>query len=58
MWFFLTGFGIPLAIASEAFTIGEVVVINILEDSLIKQKINTYKAKTKHFNRWLDKIYK
>ena len=37
--------GIPLAIISSAVTLGEVIGANILEDSFVNVKVNTYDKK-------------
>ena len=49
--------GIPLAIISTAVILGEVIGANILEDSFVNVKVNTYDRKCKHISKWLDRIY-
>ena len=49
--------GIPLAIISTAVTLGEVIGANVLEDSFVNVKVNTYDKKCKHITKWLDRIY-
>ena len=49
--------GIPLAIISTAVTLGEVIGANILEDSFVNIKVNTYNKKCKHITKWLDRMY-
>ena len=48
---------IPLAIISTAVTLGEVIGANVLEDSFVTIKINTYDKKCKHITKWLDRMY-
>ena len=54
---FITIVGIPLAIISTAVTLGEVIGANILEDSFVNIKVNTYNKKCKHITKWLDRMY-
>ena len=49
--------GIPLAIISTAVTLGEVIGANVLEDSFVNVKVNTYDKKCKHITKWLDRMY-
>ena len=49
--------GIPLAIISTAVTLGEVIGANVLEDSFVNVKFNTYDKKCKHITKWLDRMY-
>ena len=49
--------GIPLAIISTAVTLGEVIGANVLEDSFVNVKVNTYDKKCKHITMWLDRMY-
>ena len=48
---------ILLAIISTAVTLGEVIGANVLEDSFVNVKINTYDKKCKHITKWLDRKY-
>ena len=48
---------ILLAIISTAVTLGEVIGANVLEDSFVNVKINTYEKKCKHITKWLDRMY-
>ena len=48
---------IPLAIISTAVTLGEVIGANVLEDSFVNVKVNTYDKKGKHITKWLDRMY-
>ena len=45
---------IPLAIICTAVTLGEVIGSNVLEDSFVNVKANTYDKKCKHITKWLD----
>ena len=36
---------------------GEVIGANILEDSFVNIKVNTYNKKCKHITKWLDRMY-
>jgi hypothetical protein len=45
---FLTGLGAPIAIASSGLTLIEVVGSHLLEDSLVRSKVNKYSAKAAH----------
>ena len=45
---------IPLAIICTAVTLGEVIGSNVLEDSFVNVKANTYDEKCKHITKWLD----
>ena len=49
--------GKPLAIISTAVTLGEVIGANVLEDSFVNVKVNTYDKKCKHITKWLDRMY-
>ena len=49
--------GIPLAIISTAITLNEVIGANVLEDSFVNVKVNTYDKNCKHITKWLDRIY-
>ena len=49
--------GIPLAIISTVVTLGEVIGANVLEDSFVNIKVNTYDRKCKHITKWLDRMY-
>ena len=49
--------GILLAIISTTITLGEVIGANILEDSFVNVKVNTYDKKCKHITKWLDRMY-
>ena len=49
--------GIPLTIISTAATLGEVIGANVLEDSFVNIKVNTYDKKCKHISKWLDRMY-
>ena len=49
--------GIPLAIISTAVTLGEVIRVNVLKDSFVKVKVDTYDKSCKHIIKWLDRIY-
>ena len=49
--------GIPLAIISTAVTLGEVIGANVLEDSFVNVKVNTYDKKCKYITKWLDRMY-
>ena len=49
--------GIPLAIISTAVTLGEVIGANVLEDSFVNVKVNTYDKKCKHIIKWLDRMF-
>ena len=49
--------GIPLAIISTTVTLGEVIGANVLEDSVVNVKVNTYDTKCKHITKWLDRMY-
>ena len=49
--------GIPLAIISTTVTLGEVIGANILEDSFVNVKVNTYDKKCTHITKWLDRMY-
>ena len=35
----------------------EVIGANVLEDSFVNVKVNTYDKKCKHFTKWLDRMY-
>ena len=43
--------GIPLAIISTAVTLNEVINDNVLEDSFVNLKVNTYDNKCKHISK-------
>ena len=47
---------IPLAIISAAVTISEIIGANVLEDSFVNVKVNTYCKKCIHSTKWLDKM--
>ena len=49
--------GIPLEIISTAVTLGEVIGANVLKDSIVNVKVNTYDKKCKHITKWLDSMY-
>ena len=49
--------GLPLAIISTAVTLGEVIGANVLEDSFVNVKANTYNKKCKHITKWIDRMY-
>ena len=49
--------GIPLAIISTVVTLDEVIGANVLEDSCVNVKVNTYDNKCKHITKWLNRIY-
>ena len=49
--------GIPLVIISTAATLGDVIGANVLEDSFVNVKVNTYDKKCKHITKWLDRMY-
>ena len=49
--------GIPLAIISTAVTLAEVIGANVLKDSFVNVKVNTYYKKCKHISKWLDRMY-
>ena len=49
--------GIPLAIIITAVTLGEVIGANVLEDSFVNVKVNTYDKKCKHITKWIDRMY-
>ena len=49
--------GITLAIISTAVTLGLVIGANVLEDSFVNVKVNTYDKKCKHIIKWLDRMY-
>ena len=49
--------GIPLAIISSAATLGEVIGGNVLEDSVVNVKVNTYDKNSKHITKLLDRMY-
>ena len=49
--------GIPLAIISTTVPLGEVIGANVLEDSFVNVKVNTYDKKCKHISKWLDRMY-
>ena len=49
--------GIPLAIINTAVTLVEVIGANVLEDSFVNVKVNTYDNKCKHITKWLDRMY-
>ena len=46
--------GIPLAIISTTVTLGKVIGANILEDSFVNVKVNTYDKTCTHITKWLD----
>ena len=48
--------GIPLSIIT-AVTLGEVIGANVLDDSFVNVKVNTYDKKCKHITKWLDRMY-
>ena len=54
---FISIVGIPLAIISTAVTLGEVISANVLEDSFVHVKVNTYDKKCKLITKWLDRMY-
>ena len=54
---FLTGLGAPIAIASSGLTLLEVIGSHMLEDSLVRSKVNKYAAKAAHRKEWIDKMY-
>ena len=54
---FIPIIGIPLAIISTTVTLGEVIGANVLEDSFVNVKVNTYDKKCKHITKWLDRMY-
>ena len=49
--------GITLAIISNTVTLSEVISANVLEDSFVNVKVNTYDKKCKHITKWLDRMY-
>ena len=49
--------GIPLAIISTAVTLNNVINANVLEDSFVNVKVNTYDKICKHITKWLDRMY-
>ena len=54
---FITIVGIPLAIISTLVTLGKVIGANVLEDSFVNVKVNSYDKKCKHITKWLDRMY-
>ena len=52
-----TGIGIPVAIIGAGITIGELISVNVLEDTLVKNKIKNYDNHCKHLQSWIDKMY-
>jgi hypothetical protein len=54
---FLTGLGAPIAIASSGLTLIEVIGSHLLEDSLVRSKVNKHAAKAAHRKEWIDKMY-
>ena len=56
-WSFIPIVGIPLAIIRTAVTLGKVIKANILENSFVNVKVNTYDKKCKHITKWLDRMY-
>ena len=54
---FLSIIGILLAIISTAVTLDEVIGANVLEDSFVNVKVNTYDKKCKHISMCLDRMY-
>ena len=49
--------GILLAIISTAVTLGKVIGANVLEDSFVNVKVNTYDKQCKQITKWLDRMY-
>ena len=54
---FLPVIEILLAIISTAVTIGEVIGVNVIENSYVNVKVNTYDKKCKHISMWLVRMY-
>ena len=54
---FIAIVGIPLAIIITTVTLGEVIGANVLEDSFVNVKVNTYDKKCKHITKWFDIMY-
>ena len=52
-----TGVGIPVAIAGGVITAVELVGSNIVEDTLMKRKVQKYRQKTLFFKEWIDKMH-
>ena len=53
----ITGVGIPVAIAGGVITAIELVGSNIVEDTLMKRKVQKYSQKTLFFKEWIDKMH-
>lgn len=52
-----TGLGIPIAVAGGIVTAVELVGSNIVEDTLMKRKVQKYRQKTLFFKEWIDKMH-
>jgi len=52
-----TGVGLPIAIAGGVVTAVELVGSNIVEDTLMKRKVQKYRQKTLFFKEWIDKMH-
>ena len=48
---------LPVAIAGGVVTAVELVGSNIVEDTLMKRKVQKYRQKTLFFKEWIDKMH-
>ena len=53
----VTGVGAPVAIASSGLTLVELVGSHLIEDSVVRAKVNKYGAKVAHLKEWIDRMY-
>ena len=49
--------GIPLAIINTVVTLTKVIGANVLGNSIVTVKVNTYDKVCKHITKWLDRMY-
>lgn len=46
-----------MAIAGGCLAVGEIIASNVLEDTLVKSKIDYYHKKTKHLTKLIKRMY-
>jgi glutathione S-transferase len=55
--FFIPIIGPYLAGGGATLTVGEVLSINIFEDTLVHKKVEYYHKKCKHLTKWIERMY-